>query len=109
MTCSVVVMIRDPPGLPVIRKFSPSFLTMVGVIDDSMRFSGSILFASPPINPLPRRRFLHCRAGLPCVPLRGQAAAQNVQRAVNVIDRIHIAKQAFFGKAARDDMIQKRG
>ena len=46
---------------------------------------------------------------LPCVPLRGQAAAQNVQRAVNVIDRFHIAKQAFFGKATGDDMIQKRG
>ena len=32
MICSVVVMIRLPPGLPVAKKGLPSFKTMVGVM-----------------------------------------------------------------------------
>ena len=40
MICSTVLMIRLPPGEPVIRNGLPSFIRMVGVIDDSGRLLG---------------------------------------------------------------------
>ena len=51
ITCNTVVMIRDPPGLPATMNTLPSFLTIVGLIDESGRFLGATAFASPPINP----------------------------------------------------------
>ena len=44
-------LIVRPPGLPVIKTGSPSFRTIVGVIDDNGRFPGAIALASPWISP----------------------------------------------------------
>ena len=48
---SVMVMMRDPPGLPITMKGLPSFETIVGLIDDSGDLRGSIAFASPCTSP----------------------------------------------------------
>ena len=40
MICSTAVMMRLPPGDPVISTGLPSLSTMVGVIDDSGRLFG---------------------------------------------------------------------
>ncbi len=50
-TCSVVVMMRAPPGEPVASQGLPSFSTMVGDIELSGRFIGPTAFASPPTRP----------------------------------------------------------
>ena len=51
MICIVVVMMREPPGLPVMIKGLPSFITMVGLIELSGRLLPSPELASPPTRP----------------------------------------------------------
>jgi hypothetical protein len=52
MVWSTVVMIVEPPGVPVTKKSSPSgSVTMVGVMAESMRFPGSMAFCSPCTSP----------------------------------------------------------
>ena len=40
-----------PPGLPNTMKRSPLRVTMVGAMDDSIRFPGAMEFAALPTNP----------------------------------------------------------
>ncbi|MND00407.1 hypothetical protein D3C83_190100 [compost metagenome] len=47
ITCRTVLMIVGPPGLPTANHGLPFLRTIVGVIDESGRFRGSIEFASP--------------------------------------------------------------
>ena len=49
--CSTVVMISEPPGLPAASQGCPSLKTMVGVIEESGRLPGAIVFASPCTSP----------------------------------------------------------
>src|SRR5258706_14314635 len=51
IVCSTAVMIRLPPGVPTTITDLPSFVTMLGLIDDSGRLPGSILLASPCTSP----------------------------------------------------------
>ena len=48
---STVLMIVRPPGEPVTSTSLPSFVTIVGVIELSMRLPGSIRFAGVPMSP----------------------------------------------------------
>jgi hypothetical protein len=51
-TCATVVMMVAPPGDPVTRRTRPSGeRTMVGVIDETMRFPGAMAFAVPCTSP----------------------------------------------------------
>jgi hypothetical protein len=50
-TCNTVLMIVLPPGLPVTSRTRPSCLTIIGVMELSMRFRGAIRFGSVPIRP----------------------------------------------------------
>ena len=45
------MIIVDPPGVPTTNFNAPSFSTMVGVIELSIRLPGSILLASAPNRP----------------------------------------------------------
>ena len=47
ITCSTVLMIVGPPGLPVTRISLPSLVTKVGVIDESGRLPGVMELAGP--------------------------------------------------------------
>ena len=51
MVCSVMVMMREPPGEPVTRNTWPSLVTRLGAIDDSGRLPGAIALASPCTSP----------------------------------------------------------
>ena len=52
-TFSTVLMIVLPPGDPVTSASSPFLVvTMVGVIEQSMRFPGSMRLGSVPISPV---------------------------------------------------------
>ena len=42
---------REPPGVPITSATLPSFVRIVGLIDESGRFFGSIEFASLPTTP----------------------------------------------------------
>ena len=51
MTCSTAVVMRLPPGEPVMRNGLPPFRTIDGVIDDSGRLPGPGAFAVKPTRP----------------------------------------------------------
>ncbi len=51
MTWKIDVKMREPPGVPITSDTLPSFVRIVGVIDDSGRFFGAIAFASLPTTP----------------------------------------------------------
>jgi hypothetical protein len=51
MICVTVVMMVEPPGLPVTSSTLPSLKTSVGLIDDSGRFIDPGALASPPMRP----------------------------------------------------------
>ena len=46
-----MVMMREPPGLPITMKGLPSLETIVGLIDESGVFPGAIALASPCTRP----------------------------------------------------------
>ena len=50
-SCSTVLMMRLPPGLPVTSTSRPSLSTRVGVIELSGRLPGPTALAAPPISP----------------------------------------------------------
>lgn len=47
LTCAVVLMIREPPAVPVTNRTCPVFesKTITGLIEDSGRFPGRMKFA----------------------------------------------------------------
>jgi len=49
--CSTVVVIRLPPGEPVMSTGWPFFSTIVGLMDESGRLPGPGALASPPTSP----------------------------------------------------------
>ena len=51
ITCSTVVMMRLPPGLPVTRKRRPSRNRKVGVMEESGRLPGATALAALPTRP----------------------------------------------------------
>ncbi|MNL69313.1 hypothetical protein D3C87_1941610 [compost metagenome] len=48
---SVIVMMREPPGLPITMKGLPSLVTIVGLMEDSGVFFGAMALASPCTRP----------------------------------------------------------
>jgi hypothetical protein len=46
-----IVMMRDPPGLPVTMRSSPLRVTIVGAIDESGRLPGAISLRTPCTSP----------------------------------------------------------
>ena len=42
---------REPPGVPMTKFTLPSWVMMVGLMDESMRLPGSIALASEPTTP----------------------------------------------------------
>ena len=51
MTWKIEVKMREPPGVPITSDTLPSLVMMVGLIDDSGCFFGSIALASLPTTP----------------------------------------------------------
>jgi hypothetical protein len=51
MTWKIEVKMREPPGVPITSDTLPSFVRIVGVIEESGRFAGSIALASLPTTP----------------------------------------------------------
>ena len=45
ITWKIVVKMREPPGVPITSDTLPSFSRMVGVIDESGRRPGAIVFS----------------------------------------------------------------
>ena len=50
-TWKIEVKIREPPGVPTTRLTLPSRVTMLGLIEESMRLPGSMALASLPTTP----------------------------------------------------------
>ena len=48
---SVMVMMREPSGLPITMKILPSLVTMVGLMEESGRLPGSMALFLPWIRP----------------------------------------------------------